>query len=51
MTVHIDTNIQNCDYSQDIITQIQSSDAKYTIESNLSSPNSVTWSRQMVINC
>jgi len=48
ITVHIDINLQNRDFSDQILTQIQSTDAKYKIESNSFVSHSVTWSRQIV---
>lgn len=50
MTVHIDINLQNQDYTEQILTEIQSTDAKYKIEANLNISHSVTWSRQIVNN-
>lgn len=50
MTVNIDTNLQNQDFSQQILFEIQSTDAKYKIESNSTVSHSITWSRQMVNN-
>lgn len=48
ITVHIDVNLQNQDYSEKILSEIQATDAKYKIESNSTVLNSVTWSRQIV---
>lgn len=48
ITVHIDVNLQNQDYSEKILSEIQTTDAKYKIESNSTVLNSVTWSRQIV---
>lgn len=50
MTVHIDINLQNYDYSDQIISEIQSTDAKYKIELNSILSNSIKWSRQIVNN-
>jgi hypothetical protein len=50
ITVHIDVNLQNQGYSEQIISEIQSTDVKYKIESNTSVSHSVTWSRQIVNN-
>ncbi|XP_025421030.1 crossover junction endonuclease EME1 isoform X1 [Sipha flava] len=47
ITVHIDVNLQNQGYSEQIISEIQSTDVKYKIESNTSVSHSVTWSRQI----
>lgn len=49
MIVHIDINLQNQDYGEQILSEIQSTDANYNIQSNTVS-HSVTWSRQMVNN-
>lgn len=48
ITVHIDINLQNRDFSDQMLMQIQSTDAKYKIESNSFVSHSVTWSRQIV---
>lgn len=48
MTVHIDTNLQNRDYSEELLSQIKSTDAKFKVESNSIVSYSVTWSRQTV---
>jgi len=50
MMVHIDTNLQNQDYSEQILKEIRSTDAKYKIEANLNVSHSITWSRQVVNN-
>lgn len=50
MTVHIDINLQDHDYSDQILSEIQSTDAKYKIELSSNIPHSITWSRQMVLN-
>ncbi|KAL4121848.1 hypothetical protein QTP88_014279 [Uroleucon formosanum] len=47
VTVHIDVNLLNHGYSEQIISEIESSDAKYKIESNSTVLNSITWSRQI----
>ncbi|CAI6351955.1 unnamed protein product [Macrosiphum euphorbiae] len=46
VTVHIDINLLNHEYSEQLISEIESSDAKYKIESNSTVLNSITWSRQ-----
>lgn len=48
ITVHIDINLWNRDYSEQIRVQIQSTNAKYKIESNSIVSHSITWSRQIV---
>lgn len=50
ITVHIDVNLQNHGYSEKIVSEIQSTDVKYKIESNATVSHSVTWSRQIVNN-
>jgi len=50
MMVHIDTNLQNQDYSEQILLEIRSTDAKYKIEPNANVSHSITWSRQVVNN-
>lgn len=47
MTVHIDIHLQNYEYNDQIISEIQSTDAKYKIEFN-SISHSIKWSRQIV---
>lgn len=51
MLVIIDKNLQNRDYSEQILSEIQSTDAKYRIESVSIVPHSITWSREIVNNC
>ncbi|XP_008184545.1 crossover junction endonuclease EME1 isoform X2 [Acyrthosiphon pisum] len=46
VTVHIDINLLNHEYGEQLISEIESSDAKYKIESNSTVLNSITWSRQ-----
>lgn len=48
MTVHIDTNLRNRDYSEELLSQIKSTDAKFKFESNAIVSYSVTWSREKV---
>uniref|UniRef100_A0A2H8TG76 Putative crossover junction endonuclease EME2 n=1 Tax=Melanaphis sacchari TaxID=742174 RepID=A0A2H8TG76_9HEMI len=50
VTVHIDINLMNHEYSEQIISEIESTDAKYKIESNTTILNSIMWSRQLVSN-
>ncbi|VVC36227.1 Hypothetical protein CINCED_3A003417 [Cinara cedri] len=50
ITIHIDINLQNQDYCQQILSEIQSTDAKYIIESNSFVSHSITWSRQVSDN-
>ncbi|KAL5243730.1 hypothetical protein ACI65C_011140 [Semiaphis heraclei] len=47
VTVHIDINLMNHEYSEQIVSEIEPTDAKYKIESNSTVLNSITWSRQI----
>lgn len=47
ITVHIDINLLNYEYSKQIISEIESTDAKYKTNSNSTVLNSITWSRHM----
>lgn len=40
----------NHEYSEQIVSEIEPTDAKYKIESNSTVLNSITWSRQIVNN-
>lgn len=50
VTVHININLMNHEYSEQIIAEIESTDAKYKIEPYSIVLNSITWSRQIVNN-
>ncbi|XP_027847299.2 crossover junction endonuclease EME1-like [Aphis gossypii] len=47
ITVHIDINLLNYEYSKQIISEIESTDAKYVTNSNSTVLNSITWSRHL----
>ncbi|XP_022168356.1 crossover junction endonuclease EME1-like isoform X2 [Myzus persicae] len=47
VTVHIDKHLTNNEYCEELISGIETTDAKYKIESNSAVLNSITWSRQI----
>uniref|UniRef100_A0A2S2NX30 Putative crossover junction endonuclease EME2 n=1 Tax=Schizaphis graminum TaxID=13262 RepID=A0A2S2NX30_SCHGA len=50
ITVHIDMNLMNHDCTEKIISEIDSTDANYKIESYSNVLNSIIWSRRIVSN-
>ncbi|XP_050421491.1 crossover junction endonuclease EME1 [Adelges cooleyi] len=50
ITVHIDTNLQNCEFGQQILIDLQSMESKYKCELNPNASYSVTWSRNISDN-
>ncbi|XP_060835314.1 crossover junction endonuclease EME1-like [Rhopalosiphum padi] len=47
ITVHIDMNLMNHEYTEKIISEIESTDANYKTESYSTVLNSITWSRRI----
>ncbi|XP_050544091.1 crossover junction endonuclease EME1-like [Daktulosphaira vitifoliae] len=50
ITVHIDANIQICEFSEDILNELKSNGMQYKVDINPNAPYSITWSRCITDN-